>query len=552
MFYDYETGEAQFQSPDGVVQGEIVLKRQYRIREGEMEYMLESAMNIHDEVLQKELSAASDDKMKNIVATIQRDQNAIIRNEEAPVMIIQGVAGSGKTSIALHRIAFLLYRFKDTIQSKDMLIISPNKVFADYISNVLPELGEEDIPEVGIEELAKEWLEREFKIQTFFQQVSLLLEKKDPDFEQRIQAKASVEFLEQLQEYVNYAEQHYFKAKDIFINERLVPGWFLEERFQKFPKMPLFKRLEKLVGDVEHNVNIFYNYQIKTHERKELRNTIRQLFQFPNIRAMYKDFYQWIKKPQLFKMIKGGKLEYSDVFPMIFLKMRMEGIKPMEDVKHLLVDEMQDYTAVQYAVLKELFPCKKTILGDANQSVNPFSSSTAESIQSVFQDAQCMYLNKSYRSTYEITRFAQNISANKQLEAVERHGQEPQVIACESVEEELVKIKEAIQTFNASDYQSLGVICRTQDQAALMKEALRDEDYRTYLLSMESATFSHGVIICTAHMAKGLEFDQVIVPDVTAENYDSPMDRSMLYVACTRAMHRLTLTYIKNPSAFLS
>ncbi|WPP48753.1 helicase domain-containing protein [Catalinimonas niigatensis] len=142
MFYDFELGKAWYETPAGTVNGTIELRRQYRIRKGRMEYVIENSVNIQDDLLQRELSQASDDKMKQIVATIQRDQNAIIRNETSPVMIIQGVAGSGKTSIAIHRIAFLLYRFRDTIRSNDMLIISPNKVFADYISNVLPELGE--------------------------------------------------------------------------------------------------------------------------------------------------------------------------------------------------------------------------------------------------------------------------------------------------------------------------------------------------------------------------------------------------------------------------
>jgi len=182
MFYDFELGEASYKTPSGQISGEIVLKRQYKIKEGRMEFMIENAVNIHDDILQKELSKSSDDKMKNIVATIQRDQNTVIRNETAPVMIIQGVAGSGKTSIALHRIAFLLYRFRESIAAKDILIISPNKVFADYISNVLPELGEEQIPEMGMEELATDLLESKYNFQSFFQQVSSLLEKQDAAF----------------------------------------------------------------------------------------------------------------------------------------------------------------------------------------------------------------------------------------------------------------------------------------------------------------------------------------------------------------------------------
>ena len=333
-----------------------MLKRQYRIREGQME---ESALNIHDDVLQKELSHASDDKMKNIVATIQRDQNAIIRNENSNVLIIQGVAGSGKTSIALHRIAFLLYRFKETIQSKDMLIISPNKVFSDYISNVLPELGEEDIPETGIEALAREWLEREFKFQTFFEQVALLLQNNDERFRKRIEAKASIEFLDKLRNYIAYIKENYFSPQDLTVNGRLVPAWFMEERFKKHPHMPLFKRLNKLVGDIVHNVNIYYNYKVTAKEKNQIKSSVQRMFRVTTLRGLYKDFYQWLGAPELFKPINNSTFEYCDVFPLIYLKMSCEGIKSFTDVKHLLIDEMQDYTPVQYAVFAELFPCKK-------------------------------------------------------------------------------------------------------------------------------------------------------------------------------------------------
>ncbi|MFN2355740.1 MAG: helicase, partial [Desulfopila sp.] len=218
MFYDYEAGKAHYEAPSGDITGTIALKRQFRIRHGHMEFMLESALNIQDDVLQEELSRASDDRMKNIVATIQRDQNAIIRNEDSHVLIIQGVAGSGKTSIALHRIAFLLYRFKDTLTSKDILIISPNKVFADYISNVLPELGEENIAETEMEILADDWLDYKYKFQTFFQQAALLLERNDEKLRHRIQEKSSLEFLKKLDEYAAYIEKSSFCAEDLQIN----------------------------------------------------------------------------------------------------------------------------------------------------------------------------------------------------------------------------------------------------------------------------------------------------------------------------------------------
>lgn len=228
MFYDYETGRAQFEAPGGNISGEVSLKRQYRIREGKMEFMIENALSIQDDVLQRELAQTSDNRMKNIVATIQREQNRIIRNEEASTLIIQGVAGSGKTSIALHRIAFLLYRNPGIITSRNILIISPNKVFADYISNVLPELGEEKISEKGMEELADEVLERKVKFQGYYEQLTRLIETSGKDFIDRIRFKASSGIVLKLNEFVLYLENNCFRAKDIVVKKYPVPAWFFE------------------------------------------------------------------------------------------------------------------------------------------------------------------------------------------------------------------------------------------------------------------------------------------------------------------------------------
>jgi DNA helicase-2/ATP-dependent DNA helicase PcrA len=254
MFYDFELGEASYETPSGNVSGEISVKRQYKIQDGNMEFMIENSVNIHDDILQKELSKSADDKMKNIVATIQRDQNAVIRNETAPVMIIQGVAGSGKTSIALHRIAFLLYRFRESITSKDILIISPNKVFADYISNVLPELGEEQIPEMVIEELATEVIQDKFKFQTFFEQVNSLLKDPGDAYIERIKYKASFEFLSKLNQYMIWLENNFFEAQELRVGKTVVPYPYIHEKFKAYHRIPLLKRFHEVVKDIQHYV----------------------------------------------------------------------------------------------------------------------------------------------------------------------------------------------------------------------------------------------------------------------------------------------------------
>ncbi len=552
MFYDYETGPAQFESPEGTVVGEIVLKRQYRIRKGEMEFMLESDVNIHDDVLQKELSCAADDKMKNIVATIQRDQNAIIRNENSHVLIIQGVAGSGKTSIALHRIAFLLYRFKETIQSKDLLILSPNKVFADYISNVLPELGEETIPEIGIEDLAKDLLNHEYKFQTFFEQVSLLLEKNDSAFKKRIEAKADFKFIDKLNEYIAYIKDSYFTAVELRVNGYLVPLWFMEERFKVYKNMPIVKRLNKVAEDMELNIQIYYDYDVTPEERRFIKTSVKKMFKITTLRSLYKDFYAWLGESQLCKFVKHSHFEYCDVFPLIYLKTHWDGLKKFGDVKHLLIDEMQDYTPVQYAVISKLFPCKKTILGDVNQSVNPLSSSSSNEIQKVFSNSDSVKLCKSYRSTFEITQFAQSISPNEDLEAIERHGQEPVVKRFEKEDDEINEILGITKEFVHSEYHSLGIICKTEEAAQNLYEKIKGKGCDIHLLTSESETFIQGIVVCTAHMSKGLEFDHVIVPNTTDKNYRTEIDKRMLYVACTRAMHVLTVTYVDKLTQFVT
>lgn len=545
MFYDHELGEAGYRSPSGEIKGVISLKRQYRIRGGKMEFMIESALTVHDDILQKELSSNADDKMKNIVATIQREQNQIIRNEDIRTLIIQGVAGSGKTSIALHRIAYLLYTFRDSISSKDILIISPNKVFSDYISNVLPELGEETVPETSMEQILSGVLEHKYKYQTYFGLVNELLEKPSSSLIDRIAYKASFGFISELDKFILHIENTYFKTADVKLTKYItIPAPFIEEQYLRFNRYPIRRRFDAMADYMLDMLKIQYTFTVTTTGRNLLKKEIRLMFAGNNDIQVYKDFFKWTNNPGMFKMRKGHTLEYSDLAPLAYLHLALEGNgnQPFR-VKHLLIDEMQDYSPIQYKVIQKLFPCRKTVLGDAGQSVNPYGSSTAETIQKSLTASEIMKLCKSYRSTFEITDFAQKIHPNAELEPVARHGEKPQILQFGSAVEELSGIMGLISTYRKSGYKSLGIICKTEQQARKMADMLKSYANDISFLSSQSSAFVQGIVITSAHMAKGLEFDEVIIPQTDERNYRSEIDKSMLYVAVTRAMHRLTLTF---------
>jgi DNA helicase-2/ATP-dependent DNA helicase PcrA len=412
-------------------------------------------------------------------------------------------------------------------------------------------LGEETVAETNMEEIAQQLFDYQMNFRSFYDQVAELLEKNNQKFIERIQFKSSVDLIKKMDDYLLFLENNGFKPIDIFVNKKPIPAWFIEEKFKQYSRLPLLNRFNEVVREIVNNVWMYYNYEVQGKERTELHATIRKMFPSTNLRKLYKGFYEWLGEPELLKTRKGNVFEYSDVYPLLYLKMKLEGLKPFTDVKHLVIDEMQDYSAVQYKILNKLFNCKKTILGDINQSVNPFSASNMDTIADIFTDAIAMTMTKGYRSTYEITQFTKKISQNVNVEPIERHGEEPKILKCKNEEEELNTIKNELKNWDTKKFKSLGIICKTQKEANALYDAI-DQHHQVQLLNALSVAFGSGIVITTAHLAKGLEFDRVIVPFVTENNYKTPSDRQMLYVACTRAMHKLMLTYSKKPSTFIN
>ena len=551
LFYEFELGEAFYEAPLGKICGTINLKRQYKISLGQLDYMLESSVSIGDDILRQELSKASDDKMKNIVTTIQREQNLIIRNEKSNILIIQGVAGSGKTSIALHRVAYLLYNNKGLLTSQNILILSPNKVFSDYISNVLPELGERQILEVSFVEIARNELGKSFKFETFFDQVMRLVENKNiEEYRARVKFKSSMVFLEQLRKYIDHINS-YFNANGVEIADTaMLDADFIQSRYSNYIKRPIIPRLHEVADDAIERIETHHNTKLSNKNKNAIKSNILKMFKTTDIMELYYGFFEWIGRPKMF--VRSSVTEYADVFPLVYLKMFVSGSKNFQYIKHLIVDEMQDYTPIQYALLEEMFPCKKTILGDCKQSVNPLSSVTAEDIRAVCRGADIVELVKSYRSTKEIAEFGQSIISSEKMIIIHRHGDAPKIHQCKNSAEQEEAILEIIAGFERSGYQSLSIICKTQALVDALYNQLCQKDVNLAKLDNYTESYQNGIIVLTAHMAKGLEFDQVIVPFCDAETYHSDIDRQMMYIACTRAMHKLDLTCAGQLSGFLS
>lgn len=559
MFYDCEVGAAGFMAPAGWTAGELTRKRQFKIRNGVMEYALESSANVQDDVLQRELSHTSDEKMKSIISTIQREQNQIIRNEKEGTMIIQGVAGSGKTSIALHRIAFLLYRLKDRLTARNVTILSPNKVFGDYISGVIPELGEEPIYEMSFGELAEIQLEGVIG----FEPDRDPFETQDETWSERVRFKSTLDFVSLMDQYIEQLPEFIFIPTDYVYGSFSAKGEWIRDRFLAYGTCPVKKRLAMVADDIHDR---FETDNIMEQEVPRPRTILKQLNSMLTMKdtlAVYKDFYKRMGIPEYFVMAARKTLEWADVYPFLYLHSAFQGLKESHITRHLVIDEMQDYTPVQYAALNRMFPCRKTILGDFGQSVNPNHLHGLEDLRTIYDRAQFVELNKSYRSTYEIMRFAKKIHHVSALEPVKRHGEPPALIPCLDAADEIRKIREAIRYFRTGKNVSLGIILKTDAAAKDMYEVLAgydgveenqveenqvegngEEACDISLLTRESTSFQNGISITSVRMSKGLEFDEVLIPQADCRTYTSDFDRGLLYIACTRAMHRLSLIHI--------
>ena len=539
LFYDFDKGPASYQAPAGLIEGEIASKWQYKIRNGKMVYGFESDMMIDDEILKQELGSNSDVQLKNIVRTIQKEQNAIIRNTKDKILVIQGVAGSGKTSIALHRIAYLLYHDRKNLKSSNILILSPNSVFADYISHILPELGEENIQEMSFDIFAyKELKGTVVDCEDRFHQIEHRMEQKDPEAERRNKEKQSQYFIGLVEGFLVELEDRLMDIRDIeFKGMRKTEQEIIELFYYKFQHLPILARMEAVMEYFIDEYETLYQKDV-TEEEKELLT--EQFMKMYVTRDLY-EIYNWLMEEGGYLTLPGVPYErrvlaYEDVYPMLYLKHRLDGTKARSNIKHLVIDEMQDYSYLQYVILEGMFSCKMTILGDKSQTIDRESQDVMRFLPKIFgKNIRKIVMNKSYRNTVEIARYAEKIVGDTNMELFERHGKEVEEASCISMDEAIEKVCSRVN-LGEEGFETAAVITMTEWEAKVLYRKFQEAGMEVSYIDRDSTSFKKGLTVTTFYMAKGLEFDQVFG---VSKMWNTGFAGQAKYICATRALHEL-------------
>lgn len=539
LFYDFDKGPASYEAPAGMLEGEIEAKWQYKIRNGKMVYGFESDMMIDDEILKQELGSNSDVQLKNIVRTIQKEQNAIIRNTKDKILVIQGVAGSGKTSIALHRIAYLLYHDRKNLKSSNILVLSPNSVFADYISHILPELGEENIQEMSFDIFAyKELKGTVSDCEDRFHQIERQLEKTDPESERRINEKQSPQFIGLVEGFLVELEDRLMEIRDIeFKGFRKTEQEIIQLFYYKFQQIPILSRMEAVMEYFIDEYETLYQKDVKEEEKQILEELFMKMYV---TRDLY-EIYNWLLEEGGYLTLPGVPyerrvLKYEDVYPMLYLKHRLDGTKARSNIKHLVIDEMQDYSYLQYVILEQMFSCRMTILGDRLQTIDRERQDVMQFLPKIFgRQIRKIILNKSYRNTVEIARYAEGMIGDTSMDLFERHGKAVEEEKLASFEESVTKVEEKLK-LGEEGYETAAVITMTEWEAKVLVRMLRESGIDAAYIDRDSTSFKKGLTVTTFYMAKGLEFDQVFG---ISKMWNAGFSGQAKYICATRALHEL-------------
>ena len=516
-----------------------------------MIYQFESDVKIDDEILMAELGSGGSTALKNIVRTIQKEQNAIIRNNRDKIMVIQGAAGSGKTSIALHRIAYLLYHDRKNLKSSNILILSPNSIFSDYISHILPELGEENIKEMSFDLFAYRQLKDTVSdCEDRYDQIERSLNF--PDMPSLYKEKQSRGFLNQMEGYLTSLEDELMDFQDVEYKSFTKKEEEIIDLFYfKFQDIPLLSRMEAVAENFIDEVETLRDNDMDEEERAIVMEKFMNMYETQDLYVIYSRFLESCGYPGLpHVQLQERKLRYEDVYPVLYMKYRLLRQTSHNGIKHLVVDEMQDYSRLQYLILKMMFPCRMTILGDKAQTMEDEAQDVLGFLPKIFgKEIRRIVMNKSYRNTVEIASYANQLAGITDMDLFDRHGDPVEELffkgkkqqAMEAALDELVNKLQ----LGAEQFETAALILRTESEAKeaarILKEKLEntgfDMENRFSYLHRDSTSFCKGLTVTTFYLAKGLEFDQVFSLFPAADH--SPIAKQGRYIAATRALHKL-------------
>ena len=538
LFYNYELGKAMYDAPNGQVCGTIEKKMQFKILDGELIRCFDCDINIEDDFLQEILSKSSSHKMKNIVSTIQREQNEVIRNIKDKYLLVQGVAGSGKTSVALHRIAFLMYQNKD-LNSNNILIFSPNDVFSDYISNVLPELGEENVLKTTFSDFARTYLERTKKIEGYDEFLNrIYINPLENDI---ISYKMSNEYKNQIDKFYEEYSKNIVFNDDIQIKDMIFTKHELTEMFfGKYLKFTIKERINQM------SENICYRTGIPI---KKFVNKIRKiLMENSNINLDYYDLYnsflesKYFSKKIVANKVNKNKINYEDITPLLYLNFKINDYPNCNYIRQVVIDEAQDYTYFQMEILKNIFSSTSfTILGDINQTINScYKYDSLNELNGIFEGANYLELTKTYRSSEEIIDYTNNILNIANSCSIRRNNNMP--VTVKNIEKEKIvdQIQKDLLDMKQLNLQKIAIITKNAKKAIKLYNSISLENQDIQLISDSKNVVVKNIIIIPSYLSKGLEFEGVIVCNDSNDEYFKS-ECNLYYVVCTRAQHKLNI-----------
>ncbi|EGT3607414.1 ATP-dependent DNA helicase [Clostridium perfringens] len=565
LFYHGSLGEASYTSPDGPIKCNIEGRRQIIVKKGELKGVFDSAIDVKDDILQMVLSNNSSDKLKDVIMTIQQEQDEIIRKERTSNIVVNGVAGSGKTTIALHRVAYLLYNYRKELEDK-VLILGPNGIFMEYISQVLPSLGEVGVKQETFASFALKEMDSELYIMSFDKYLEKILSE-DKEFIEDAKYKNSYEIIEDLDNLVKEMDKDYFHVEDVkYFGDLVISKEEIEEMFNKhYEYMPLFRRSEKIkriilskIKDKRDEKVWELNEEIRKEKEKltpeellieennlEFRRKLRIREIVKEVMDSRAKLDNWISREDvldIYDRFNGNKKEYTinDLAPILYLAIKLEGKKATKDYRHVVIDEAQDYSPLQFKVVRELTGTKYfTVVGDVNQRLIKYSDlAPMMELGKIFDDVnpEIYNLNKSYRSTYEIMEYANKYLDEDRIIPIVRHGKPVEEIEFHNNEELSESIIESLKEFSNEGLESIAIITRDKEELEKVYNLISN---KVHLVKFdnEDVLYKGENVIIPSYFAKGLEFDGVIIVD-NGSSKDENEDL-IKYIMSTRALHRL-------------